>query len=225
MFKRIITIVGKSGTGKTTLVRELQKQYDIPTIVSYTTRPPRYKGEDTHIFVSEKEFDDLRQSKNFIAHTTYGGYRYAGEYPDADVAIYVLDQRALQELDQHPDFILFNILLTCPEDIRTNRVGTERVQRDIGQAHKPDDFCLCIDTSGDKDETQQAILASRLKKFIQGCDYRKEYRFKGRKEDSDVTPYGVTIMAENQSEAIKRMHKLKYEIFDNKGNKILKEQS
>ena len=41
MKTKIIAIVGPSGSGKTTLAEYFQRQFCIPTIVSYTTRPMR----------------------------------------------------------------------------------------------------------------------------------------------------------------------------------------
>ena len=38
----IFAIVGKSGTGKTTLIKNIAKSSDLPVVVQYTTRPKRY---------------------------------------------------------------------------------------------------------------------------------------------------------------------------------------
>lgn len=73
--KNLYLIVGKSGTGKTTIV-----DYLSPigvSIESYTTRPPRYMGERGHIFVSKEEFDKL----DVVSYTEYNGYEY-GVTPD-----------------------------------------------------------------------------------------------------------------------------------------------
>ena len=57
MNETIFLIIGESGSGKTTLVSSLEKQKNLKSIQSYTTRPPRYENEYGHIFVSENEFN------------------------------------------------------------------------------------------------------------------------------------------------------------------------
>lgn len=47
----IYLIVGRSGSGKDTVVDYLCKHYGYKRIVSYTTRPPR-NAQDKHIFVT-----------------------------------------------------------------------------------------------------------------------------------------------------------------------------
>ena len=43
--RKCICIVGKSGTGKSTLVNKLKFKYNLTSVESYTTRPPRYENE------------------------------------------------------------------------------------------------------------------------------------------------------------------------------------
>ena len=85
----IILLVGKSGTGKTTLVEKLIKDRSYKTVNSYTTRPQRYPGEPGHIFVSDERFDKL---ENICAYTEFDGYRYCATQEQVDNAdIYVID--------------------------------------------------------------------------------------------------------------------------------------
>ena len=60
MSKFLIVLCGKSGCGKTTIASLLQEKYNLKVIQSYTTRPPRYKNEEGHIFISKEEFDNLK---------------------------------------------------------------------------------------------------------------------------------------------------------------------
>lgn len=85
----IILLVGKSGTGKTTLVEKLVKDRGYKTVNSYTTRPQRYPGESGHIFVSDEKFDKL---ENICAYTEFDGYKYCATQKQVDDAdIYVID--------------------------------------------------------------------------------------------------------------------------------------
>lgn len=88
MNKPLFLFVGKSASGKTTIANMLENE-GYKQIASYTTRPPRFEGETGHTFISEEEFDNL---KNIMAYTNYNNYRYCTtleQINDAD--IYVVD--------------------------------------------------------------------------------------------------------------------------------------
>mgnify|MGYP000801673411 CR=1 FL=1 len=55
--KNIYLIVGPSGSGKSSVARELEKRYGFGEIQSYTERPRRYPDEPGHTFVTPEEFD------------------------------------------------------------------------------------------------------------------------------------------------------------------------
>ena len=90
MYKKCLFLfVGPSGTGKTTLADMLEEKCGLHQIKSYTTRTPRYKGEDCHIFVSNDEFDKL---ENIVAFTEYNQHRYCATAAQLDRAnTYVVD--------------------------------------------------------------------------------------------------------------------------------------
>ena len=55
----IILLAGKSGSGKSSVVEYLYKKYGLREVLSYTTRPKRSKNDNTHIFVTDEEFDRI----------------------------------------------------------------------------------------------------------------------------------------------------------------------
>ena len=77
--KNLIAISGPSGTGKTTLCRELQrKKQEINFSVSCTTRHQRYteeEGVDYH-FISIKEFEEKITKSEFVEYEEVHGDYY-----------------------------------------------------------------------------------------------------------------------------------------------------
>jgi guanylate kinase len=73
-------ISAASGTGKTSLVNALIKSFiKIKLSVSYTTRPNRSgekDGVDYH-FVTQKQFDKMKEEKEFLEYATVFGKNYA----------------------------------------------------------------------------------------------------------------------------------------------------
>ena len=76
---RLFVISASSGTGKTTLARELLKEdKNLVPSISYTTRAPRpneHNGED-YYFVSIKEFLEKKRKKGFLEWANVFGKFY-----------------------------------------------------------------------------------------------------------------------------------------------------
>lgn len=85
----IFLIVGPSGSGKSTIVEQLMETMNLKQIESYTTRKPRYRHEKGHIFVTDKEFDNLT---DLVGYTEFCGHRYAATAAQVEENdIYVID--------------------------------------------------------------------------------------------------------------------------------------
>src|SRR3990167_8296690 len=84
---RLFVISASSGTGKTTLARELLKEdKNLVQSISYTTRPPRvneHNGED-YFFVTKKEFFDKKNRRGFLEHANVFGHYYGTPKKEVD---------------------------------------------------------------------------------------------------------------------------------------------
>lgn len=90
----IFLIVGESGSGKTTIVSSLEKKYNLTSVPSYTTRPPRSENEYGHIFVTQKEFDKLQ---NLVGYTKYNGHEYCATSEQVETHdLYVIDVKGVE---------------------------------------------------------------------------------------------------------------------------------
>ena len=87
--KKIYLLAGPSGSGKSSVARELTKRFGLKEVWSYTERPRRYPDETGHIFVTPEEFD---AAGPMCAFTIYNGYRYGVPQSVVDNSdIYVID--------------------------------------------------------------------------------------------------------------------------------------
>lgn len=97
---RIILLVGESGSGKTTIAELLEECFGLRSIQSYTTRPPRYKTETGHIFVTEGELQKIK-TNDIVAYTEFSGYKYCATKQQVDESdIYVIDKDGIENFQK-----------------------------------------------------------------------------------------------------------------------------
>lgn len=121
----IYLIVGRSGTGKSTVADILANEHGYKVVQSYTDREPRYDGEKGHIFVSKDEFDRMMETQNVVAYTFFDGHQY-GVTEDVvnENDIYIIDPRGVETMRERykgPKKIEV-ILLYAPVDILEKRM-------------------------------------------------------------------------------------------------------
>ena len=89
-------IVGQSGSGKSTIADKLESEYGIKQVLSYTTRKPRYEGENTHEFITDAEFDKLT---DMVAFTEFDGYKYCATAEKLNGCdTYIIDPKGVDTL-------------------------------------------------------------------------------------------------------------------------------
>lgn len=98
MLKNLYVIVGRSGTGKTTLVNNLKEKCGYIQAESYTDRMVRYDGETGHHFLTKEEYDKLSGK---ILETVFDTCRYTmTEEMLNESEIIVLDPAGIKELKE-----------------------------------------------------------------------------------------------------------------------------
>lgn len=117
----MIILLGESGVGKTSVEKELVKNFGFKKIISYTTRPPRIGETDgvDYYFVSEDKFREMDKQFLFAETAEYNGWFYGSttdDYTNAhDKTIKILTPSGLREIRRKLDIDLFSIYLTVPE--------------------------------------------------------------------------------------------------------------
>ena len=77
---KLIIFSAPSGAGKSSLIKEVisRSSGNIQLSISATTRPPR-DGEEhgrDYFFISDEEFNELKDQNSFIEHANVYGYQY-----------------------------------------------------------------------------------------------------------------------------------------------------
>lgn len=101
-------IVGRTGTGKDTLQKILIERYGWKSVRSYSTRKPRYEGEDGHIFITKEEEAAIPQAEKvavtFIRNGETEDEYFATKTQVEEADCYIIDPAGVKELVQNmPD--------------------------------------------------------------------------------------------------------------------------
>lgn len=95
---RIVCLVGKSGCGKSTIAKELER-YGLSELKSYTSRPKRFESEDTHEFITPVQSTVMLHEEEIIAHTRFDGHDYFGTLKQlVENDIYIIDPAGVEFL-------------------------------------------------------------------------------------------------------------------------------
>ncbi|RXT07795.1 guanylate kinase [Ammoniphilus sp. CFH 90114] len=83
---RALLFVGPDGSGRFTLAEAMGITFQIPRVVSYTTRPQRGKETEgkEYYFVTSEEFIDIENKGEFIEVVQADGYHYGIKKSDCE---------------------------------------------------------------------------------------------------------------------------------------------
>ena len=104
---RLFVISASSGTGKTTLAKELlKKDRKLVQSISYTTRKPRHNEQQgiDYFFVSKKEFKAIKRKRGFLEWANVFGRFYGTPKKEVE-----------QHLKKKRDVLLLRLLRTPPQ--------------------------------------------------------------------------------------------------------------
>lgn len=152
--KIVFLVIGRSGSGKDTLVNYMCQKYGLKKLKSYTTRPPRQNEEDTHIFISPEDVEKYRD--DIIAYTKIGEFEYfATKSQLKDINFYIIDPKGVQDLENIPnlkeEFSFIKLFIYLPEKERKKRIALRGdseeafLKRQEGEKQQFDNFELQTD--------------------------------------------------------------------------------
>lgn len=120
----VILVVGKTSSGKSSLIKKLCERTNLKALQSYTTRPKRSETDNDHIFVDVEEY--LRAKENgeiAIDGEIAGNYYYSTIEQLYNADLYTINPEALNRLLEMdlPDIRFVIVYISCPDEVREAR--------------------------------------------------------------------------------------------------------
>lgn len=164
----VALIVGRTNSGKSSLIKRLCERTGLRALCSYTTRAKRSENDNDHLFVSVEEY--LRAKENgeiAIDGEIAGNYYYSTIKQLYEADLYTINPEALDRLlDMDlPDIRFVIVYISCPDDVREARA----VQRgDDKRQYRVRDF-------SEKQEFKRFAAEEKWDYSIKNLDFTKSY--------------------------------------------------
>lgn len=125
----LLLVMGKTASGKDSLVNKLCERTGLKQVISYTTRERRVNEGETHRFVTKEDYEMMKADGKVAAYTEIAGNFYwttIDQLYENDV--YIIDPlgvKTLRELNL-PNLRLVTVFINTPDSIREERALSKR---------------------------------------------------------------------------------------------------
>ena len=109
MSKTIVMIVGKTSSGKDTIMRYIKENYGFLDVCSYATRPMRNNETDgvEHHFVSKEKLHEIMETKDIVAYTKFPitEHEYCSTWDDlkGEFNTYIINPDGIRWFEENVD--------------------------------------------------------------------------------------------------------------------------
>ena len=152
MNRKVFVLTGNTGTGKTTVANYLNEFYEMPKVITHTTRPPR-EGEIDQVdyyFESEQSFKE----NHYLESVAYANYHYGSSYEGLERA-----------WEKSP--LITIVLDTAGAKTYSEKLGDEAVVIFL-TVTKPDEILGRLSKRGDNlEETRRRMASEEYKRDVQ----------------------------------------------------------
>lgn len=125
----LIAVVGRTGSGKSSLINKLCERKGYKQLISQTTRPRRNSDDNDHIFVTELDYQQAKENGDIVAETEINGYHYyATKEQVYEADLYTIDPMGLDSLlaMELSNLKIVTVYISCPDDLRFERAINQR---------------------------------------------------------------------------------------------------
>lgn len=125
----LMLIMGRTGSGKDSLVNKLSEKTNLTAITSYTTRPRRKNEGNTHIFVTEDIFEEMMANGEVAVYTEINGNHYWTTIDQLySHSLYIIDPYGVGVLKSLnlPNLRLITVFINTPDSVREDRAINQR---------------------------------------------------------------------------------------------------
>ena len=120
----VILVVGKTSSGKSSLIKKLCERTGLKALCSYTTRSKRSESDSDHIFVDIEEYFKAKENGEIaIDGEIAGNYYYSTIEQLYNADLYTINPEALNRLlaMDLPNIRFVVVYIACPDKIREER--------------------------------------------------------------------------------------------------------
>ena len=160
--------VGRTGSGKSSLIKKLSDKTGLRPLLSYTTRPKRSEADNDHTFVSVDEYFRAKENGEIaIDGEIAGNYYYSTIEQLYNADLYTINPEALDRLLtlNLPDIRFVIVYISCPDKIREERILK---RGDDKHKYRTRDFA-------ERPEFRRFVADEKWDYSIKNIDFAKSY--------------------------------------------------
>lgn len=164
----ILLIVGKTGSGKSSLIKRLCERTGLKMLQSYTTRPKRSESDNDHLFVDVAEYQRAKESGEIaIDGEIAGNYYYSTIEQLYTSDLYTINPEALERLlaMDLPNIRFIVVYISCPDRIREERA----------MARGDDKHKYRVRNFSERQEFRKFVSEEKWDYVINNLDFSKSY--------------------------------------------------
>lgn len=165
----VLLLVGRTGSGKSSLINKVCERTELKQLISYTTRPRRNDTDNDHIFVTIDDYIQAKENGEIAAETEIAGnYYYSTKSQLYEADFYTVDPqgRAMLLSMELPNIRFVTVYISCPDDVRMDRAINRR--GDDKQIFRTRDF-------SERQQFRKFITEEQWDYSIKNLDFARTY--------------------------------------------------